>query len=66
MRMKRGSITKDEAQLITLWVPKTLVPALDEGVRLEDSDRSKFIRAAIREKLQRAGAWKAVTETKAA
>lgn len=56
--MKRGSITKEEAHMITLWVPKTLVPQLDEGVRLEDSDRSKFIRSAIREKLTRAGVWR--------
>lgn len=61
--MKRGSITKDEAQLVTLWVPKTLVPALDQGVRALDSDRSKFIRAAIREKLEREGVW-AITPVK--
>ena len=64
--MKRGSVTKEEAQLVTLWVPKTLVPALDEGVRIEDSDRSKFIRAAIREKLQRAGVWDLAKNVEAA
>lgn len=39
--------------MVALWVPKPLVTALDKGVRKMDSDRSKFIRAALREKLQR-------------
>jgi metal-responsive CopG/Arc/MetJ family transcriptional regulator len=51
--MKRGSIKKDECKQIPLWVPTTMVPLIDRGVELEDSDRSKFIRNAIREKLAR-------------
>lgn len=54
--MHRGSITKQRSALIGVWVPKAVIPLLDEAVRAEDTDRSKFIRAAIREKLQRKAA----------
>lgn len=53
--MKRGAIQKQTSRLLTLWVPEALFPVLDQGVQLEDSDRSKFIRNAIREKCQRIG-----------
>jgi metal-responsive CopG/Arc/MetJ family transcriptional regulator len=53
--MTRGAITKDKARLLNLWVPEEMLPALDLGVRALDLDRSKFVRAAIREKLERAG-----------
>ena len=52
--MKRG-IKKTECQLIPVWMPSTLVPTMDEAVAKEDSDRSKFIRNAVREKIRRAG-----------
>jgi len=39
--------------MLAVWVPETLLPLLDQGARKEDSDRSKFIRRAIREKLAR-------------
>jgi metal-responsive CopG/Arc/MetJ family transcriptional regulator len=53
--MKRGSVKRPGSKLLSVWVPKGLVPLLDEGVRKEDSDRSKFIRNAVREKLARHG-----------
>lgn len=53
--MKRGAILKDESKMLTVWVPQELFPLIDEGVRREDSDRSKFVRNAIREKLARSG-----------
>jgi metal-responsive CopG/Arc/MetJ family transcriptional regulator len=53
--MKRGSITKAESRMLTIWVPEQLIPKIDAGVRVCDSDRSKFIRNAIREKLARHG-----------
>lgn len=53
--MKRGLAKRRGSKLLSVWVPKELVPLLDEGVRREDSDRSKFIRNAIREKLARDG-----------
>ncbi|HEY1718479.1 MAG TPA: ribbon-helix-helix protein, CopG family [Verrucomicrobiae bacterium] len=52
--MKLGAV-KGEGKLLTVWVSKSLMPRLDEGVKKEDSDRSKFIRNAIREKLARHG-----------
>lgn len=48
--MKRA-VKRPEGKLLTVWVSKSLLPRLDEGVKKEDSDRSKFIRNAIREKL---------------
>jgi metal-responsive CopG/Arc/MetJ family transcriptional regulator len=53
--MKRGSGKKPKGKLLAVWVPKGLLPRLDQGARQEDSDRSKFIRNAIREKLARQG-----------
>jgi len=50
--MKRA-VKKPGGKLLTVWVSKSLLPSLDEGVKKEDSDRSKFIRNAIREKLAR-------------
>jgi metal-responsive CopG/Arc/MetJ family transcriptional regulator len=55
MLMKRGNGKKLGGKLLTVWVPKTLLPGLDQGVKKEDSNRSKFIRNAIREKLARQG-----------
>lgn len=53
--MKRGSVTKLKSQLVTVWVPRHIAASLDEAVRLEDSDRSKFIRRALRERLKTIG-----------
>ncbi|MGD0252405.1 MAG: ribbon-helix-helix domain-containing protein [Verrucomicrobiota bacterium] len=47
---------KHKGKLLSIWVSETLLPRLDEGVKREDSDRSKFIRNAVREKLSRHGA----------
>lgn len=51
----QGRTKKSECRLINFYLPEELVPLLDSGVRMEDLDRSKWIRSAIREKLQRAG-----------
>jgi len=56
--MKRRPVKRRGSKLLSVWVPKVLVPLLDEGVHKEDSDRSKFIRNAIREKLSRDGVLK--------
>lgn len=53
--MKRGAVTKHDSKLINIWVPETLLPLIDQAVRKEDTDRAKFIRGAIREKLARIG-----------
>ena len=49
--MKRGSGNKPKGRLLAVWVPGKLMPPLDAGARKEDSNRSKFVRQAIREKL---------------
>jgi metal-responsive CopG/Arc/MetJ family transcriptional regulator len=51
--MKRGVIKKTESRLITIWFPDSVLPLIDQGIQIEDSDRSKFIRRAVREKLAR-------------
>jgi len=53
--MKSGSAKKSKGKLLAVWVPAKLLPRLDQGARKEDSDRSKFVRNAIREKLARQG-----------
>lgn len=53
--MKRGAVKAKESELVALWLPKPLVEALDFEVTRTDLDRSKLIRAALREKLARAG-----------
>ncbi len=51
--MKHGSGKQPKGKLLAVWVPGKLMPCLDQGARKEDSDRSKFVRNAIREKLTR-------------
>ena len=53
--MKRGAVNKRDSKMLTVWVPEELFPYIDVGVALCDSDRSKFVRTAIREKLERHG-----------
>ena len=53
--MKRGTIKKADSRLLTVWIPESLEGPLEQGVAKEDSDKSKFVRNAIREKLARHG-----------
>lgn len=46
---KRGAVRKSEAHLIAVWVPIHLASAIDRVVERDDTDRSKFVREAIRE-----------------
>ena len=48
--MKRGAVKKSECKLVNVWMPISLLEVLDSAVKSSDSDRSKFIRQAIREK----------------
>jgi len=50
--MKRAG-NKRKGKLLSIWVSAALLSHLDDGIKKEDSDRSKFIRNAIREKLSR-------------
>lgn len=51
--MKRGAVTKKTSRLINFWAPLSLFPVLDKAIKRTDSDYSKFIRTAIREKIER-------------
>ena len=47
--------TKKDHQIVPVLFPKRVLPHLDRAVRKSDSDRSKFIRTAVREKMTRLG-----------
>ena len=49
--MKRGALKTAHSEMISLWIPKALLAAIDAAVTDEDSDRSKFVRRAIRKHL---------------
>jgi len=51
--MKRGSPRKSGSKLIGGYVPTQLHDLFVKAVQHTDTDQSKFIRAAIREKLSR-------------
>ncbi|KAF0176459.1 MAG: hypothetical protein FD161_2998 [Limisphaerales bacterium] len=51
--LKRGAYSRAECVFIGAWVPEAWVSRLDLAVMTEDSDRSKFLRMALREKLSR-------------
>lgn len=53
--MKRGAVQKSNSRMVTLWMPTELIPVIDEAAAAEDTDRSKFIRRAVREKIDRQG-----------
>jgi hypothetical protein len=53
--MKRGALKKTDSKLLTVWIPETLELPIRQAIALEDSDKSKFVRNAIREKLARHG-----------
>ncbi len=52
-QMKRGAVRTSESVFVGAWLPITLVNALDQAVSTLDSDRSKIIRDALKEKVQR-------------
>jgi metal-responsive CopG/Arc/MetJ family transcriptional regulator len=49
--MKRGAVSKSQCKLVGIWFPLELLPVIDDAVQREDTDRSKFVRNAVREKL---------------
>jgi hypothetical protein len=53
--MKRGTVKKSASRLVPVWFPLALLPHLDAAIHTLDTDRSKFIRTAVREKIVRAG-----------
>ncbi len=55
-KIKRGSLRKHEAVFVGVWVPAGVVGAIDNAVREQDLDRSKYMRRAIEEKIRRESA----------
>ena len=51
--MRRGAVQKNQSVLINFYLPEAALPFIDQAVRRFDTDRSKFIRLAVREKLGR-------------
>jgi metal-responsive CopG/Arc/MetJ family transcriptional regulator len=50
--MKPGPSKAKETVTISLWVAASTVKAIDEASAAEDSDRSKFVRRALRHHLK--------------
>lgn len=55
VKHRRGKVRTKSSRLVAFWVPNDLAASLDEALEDRDTDRSKFIREAIREKIQRCG-----------
>lgn len=55
MKPRRPASQRTKSDLVAVWMPKELKQSLDVVVQRQDLDRSKFIRAALREKLERSG-----------
>ena len=51
----RDAISKTDSHPVTVWVPLSVVAEVDAAVRRQHTDRSKWIREAIREKAERDG-----------
>jgi metal-responsive CopG/Arc/MetJ family transcriptional regulator len=48
---QRGGVTKANSRAIIVYFPNAVLPLIDEAVANADTDRSKFIRSAVRQKL---------------
>lgn len=53
--MKNILKTEPETKLISLLLPTDFIPVVDITAARNDTDRSKYIRLAVREKLARDG-----------
>jgi len=51
-QMKRGAVRSADAVFVGAWLPTNLVEALDKAVTKQDSDRSKILREALRDKIR--------------
>lgn len=51
--VKRGAARRKDCIFIGAWVPSTLAVVVDILIQEEDSDRSKYLRQALKEKIKR-------------
>jgi len=52
-KQQSGSRRKQGATFIAAWMPDDILAAMDAEIRRTDTDRSKFIRKAVRNALRR-------------
>jgi metal-responsive CopG/Arc/MetJ family transcriptional regulator len=52
-KASRGMARREHAIFVGAWVPKVIVEAVDRAAGEMDSDRSKFLRCALEEKIAR-------------
>ena len=50
---KTTAVSKKNGKQVIVWFPKDLIETLDQILPSLDTDRSKFLRAAAREKIDR-------------
>lgn len=53
--MKKATNRKSGYQLVAAWVPVDMVQRIDDWTKREDTDRSKWMRDALRRKLESCG-----------
>ena len=53
--MKRGAVQTRNSVMVAVWIPKPMLAVMDAIILLEDSDRSKFARKAIRSRIREPG-----------
>ena len=49
-QMQRGNVRTSDSIFVGAWLPLPMVETLDKVVAEEDSDRSKIVRNALKEK----------------
>lgn len=50
-RRPRGAVTHATSAVVSVWLPKEMLAQIDSVVAAQDTDRSKFLRRAIRNAL---------------
>lgn len=51
-KQNRGAVSHSNAVNVSIWLPKDMLAQIDNAVATLDTDRSKFLRRAIRNALQ--------------
>lgn len=53
-RISRGAVSKDKrsSKAVLIYFPHQMIPLIDQAIQITDSDRSKFIRNAVRRELR--------------
>jgi len=53
VRVNVSGEIREDCVFIGAWVPSTVITAIDQAVKRLDSDRSKFLRKALEEKIRK-------------